>query len=129
MEIEKSSVINSDIIKTIADLIGPDTSYLYSFTSSFETNIQNIECDVPEDVIINAKNIIALKILREQRNNKLRDSDIYTLPDFPHKSEEIKQLWLNYRQNLRDLPSTYQNVTIDTSTGELVDVIWPSPPQ
>jgi hypothetical protein len=100
----------------------------YSFTSSFETNIQNIECDVSEDIITNAKNIIALKILREQRNNKLRDSDIYTLSDFPHKSEEIKQLWLTYRKNLRDLPSTYSSVTIDTSTGELIDVIWPPPP-
>jgi len=129
MEIEKSSVINSDIIKTIADLIGDDTSYLYSFTSSFETNIQNIECDVPEDVITNAKNIIALKILREQRNIKLRESDIYTLSDFPHNSEEIKQKWIQYRKNLRDLPSTYSSVTIDTSTGELLDVIWPDPPQ
>lgn len=129
MEIEKSSVINSDIIKTIADLIGDDTSYLYSFTSSFETNIQNIECDVPEDVITNAKNIIALKILREQRNIKLKETDIYTLSDFPHNSEEIKQEWIHYRKNLRDLPSTYSSVTIDTSTGELLNVIWPDPPQ
>ena len=70
----------------------------------------------------------ALKKLREQRDEKLKQTDQYSLPDFPHKSEEVKQAWLTYRQALRDLPANSPNVSIDLNTGELIGVTWPVPP-
>ena len=70
----------------------------------------------------------ALKKLREQRDEKLKQTDQYSLPDFPHKSEEVKQAWLTYRQALRDLPANSPNVSIDLNTGELIGITWPVPP-
>ena len=70
----------------------------------------------------------ALKKLRENRDEKLKQTDQYSLPDFPHKSEEVKQAWLTYRQALRDLPANSPNVSIDSNTGELIGITWPVPP-
>ena len=66
--------------------------------------------------------------LRIVRDKKLKDTDQYGLPDFPHKSEEVKQAWLTYRQALRDLPANSPDVSIDLNTGELISVNWPVPP-
>ena len=66
--------------------------------------------------------------LRQMRNKKLRNTDQYTLPDFPHDSDEIRQAWLNYRQELRDLPANSPDAQIDLETGELTGVVWPTEP-
>ena len=71
---------------------------------------------------------IALNFLRENRDEKLKQTDQYSLPDFPHKSEEVKQAWLTYRQELRDLPVNSPDISIDLNTGELIGVTWPVPP-
>ena len=42
----------------------------------------------------------------ETRDKLLAETDRYATMDFPHKSEELKQAWLDYRQALRDLPDT-----------------------
>ena len=48
-----------------------------------------------------------MNLLREERDKKLLETDKYTsIPDWPHASEEVKQAWITYRQELRDLPST-----------------------
>ena len=44
----------------------------------------------------------SLKVIR---NKLLDNSDKYTIPDWPHSTQEVKQEWVKYRQNLRDLPS------------------------
>lgn len=62
------------------------------------------------------------------RNRKLRNTDQYTLPDYPHNSDEIRQVWLTYRQELRDLPANSPDVSIDPETGELVGIVWPKNP-
>lgn len=68
----------------------------------------------------------AVDLLREYRNILLNLTDKYVLPDFPHSSDEIKQSWINYRQNLRDLPSTQSpNFNID---GNLIGITWPIDP-
>lgn len=41
--------------------------------------------------------------IRYHRDNKLRATDVYMLPDFPI-SEEQKAELLEYRQALRDMP-------------------------
>ena len=68
-----------------------------------------------------------MKILREERDNKLLETDKYTsIPDWPHASEEVKQAWVTYRQALRDLPTT-TTPQLD-SNGQLTNVTWPTPP-
>jgi hypothetical protein len=42
----------------------------------------------------------------EERDKLLQDSDKYVLPDYPHKTEEDRQKWVEYRNQLRDLTRT-----------------------
>ena len=70
----------------------------------------------------------ALNKLREQRNDKLKQTDPYVLPDYPHVSDEIRQAWLDYRQQLRDLPANSPDAQLDLETGKLVNVEWPTEP-
>ena len=69
----------------------------------------------------------AVDLLRKHRNILLELSDKYVLPDFPHDSDEIKQAWVTYRQNLRDLPSN--STPSFNSNGVLTGVTWPTDPE
>lgn len=62
----------------------------------------------------------AMKLLREERDKKLAESDVEVLPDRT-PSEEI----LAYRQSLRDLPSV-ASPTLDDEGNLVVD--WPVKP-
>ena len=64
--------------------------------------------------------------LREKKKNKLKESDIYGLSDFPFANDTIKQAWITYRQALRDLPST-ATPQLDENR-QLTGVTWPTPP-
>jgi hypothetical protein len=66
------------------------------------------------------KNKLALKNLRRKRNFLIKDSDVYSLPDYPHPTPEARQAWLDYRQALRDLPETIENPATP---------VWPTPPE
>lgn len=57
---------------------------------------------------------------REQRDQLLKDSDWTQISDYALVSEEEKVLWAEYRQALRDLPTTYPNSE---------DIVWPSKPE
>ena len=70
----------------------------------------------------------ALKKLREQRDEKLKQTDQYGLADYPFRSDEHKQAWQDYRQQLRDLPANSPEAQIDLETGELTGVVWPTKP-
>lgn len=70
----------------------------------------------------------ALDEVRRQRNVKLQDTDHYFVGDYLHSSEDTKVAWCVYRQALRDLPANSPDATIDIETGELIGVIWPTPP-
>ena len=50
--------------------------------------------------------------MREERNRLLAKCDYTALPDYPHR-----ELWLEYRQKLRDFPSIW-----------LPDMPFPEPP-
>lgn len=41
--------------------------------------------------------------VRAERDRRLRASDPAVLPDYPHPDDASKQVWLDYRQALRDL--------------------------
>jgi hypothetical protein len=43
-----------------------------------------------------------LNLFRVERDKLLKESDMYAIQDFPHKTPEIKEAWFNYRQALRD---------------------------
>ena len=47
-------------------------------------------------------NDLQIDEMREQRNHLLRECDHCALPDFPSR-----ELWLTYRQELRDFPSIW----------------------
>lgn len=53
----------------------------------------------------NLNELKAYSILRSERNSLLSQCDWTQLPDAP-LSNEKKQKWANYRQELRDLPQT-----------------------
>ena len=57
-----------------------------------------------------------LKNLREDRNNRLAETDWMSLPDAPTMSDA----WKKYRQDLRDITKTYKSPD---------DVKWPTKPE
>ena len=81
------------------------------------------ECEAAWEEILNEA---PMNKLREERDNKLLETDKYSITDWPHASEEVKQAWITYRQELRDLPATAAP-QLDEN-GELTNVTWPTPP-
>ena len=62
-----------------------------------------------------------LQYLRDKRNARLKTSDWTQMPDSP-LTDNKKQEWATYRQQLRDLPSLY------TDDDDIADIIFPSKP-
>ena len=58
-------------------------------------------------------------LMRGERDALLRASDHTQVPDYPI-SAELRAAWALYRQQLRDLPATIENID---------QVIWPTPPE
>jgi hypothetical protein len=84
-----------------------------------------------EDKIKELKLLEPLKRLREERDKKLLETDKYSITDWPHPTEEIKQAWITYRQQLRDLPTntdSIKDMELD-EYDELIGVVWPTPPE
>jgi hypothetical protein len=75
------------------------------------------------NVIINYP-MIRLKCIRR---GKLKDTDYLVSADYTHLSDEEKQQWLKYRQELRDLPSI-SNPQLNNNC-LLINVTWPIPPK
>jgi hypothetical protein len=71
-------------------------------------------------------NVEAIKKMREERNALLDQSDKYVIIDYPHRLELDIQNWVDYRQALRNLPTTARP-TLDED-GKLKDVVWPTVP-
>lgn len=65
-----------------------------------------------------------MKKLREERNERLSQTDKYFIYDWPHKNDERNE-WLLYREQLRNLPSI-SNPQLEN--GILTNVNWPVPP-
>lgn len=81
------------------------------------------ECEAAWQEILNEA---PMKKLRHERNIKLLETDKYSIIDWPHPSEEVKQAWITYRQALRDLPSN-STPSFDEN-GQLTGVTWPTSP-
>ena len=61
-----------------------------------------------------------LKELRQERNKRLTQTDMYATLDYPHSNLAVQQTWFDYRQALRDLP---------TATEDPANPVWPVPPE
>ena len=77
----------------------------------------------PTEDEVNAKltelnNALPMKLLREERDRRIRKSDWMGNSDSPTMSDA----WKTYRQELRDLPSKYNNSTV------LGTITWPTEP-
>tara|TARA_B100001564_G_C20285854_1_gene510271 strand:- start:170 stop:526 length:357 start_codon:yes stop_codon:yes gene_type:complete len=81
----------------------------------------------PSEEEINAKitelqNAYPMKLLREERNRRLQETDWRFRTDLSPSQE-----WINYSQSLRDLPST-ASPKLDEQ-GNLINVTWPTKPE
>jgi len=79
-----------------------------------------------QEKIIELEAELQMKHLRFKRDKLLKESDVYSLQDFPHSNEATKEAWLSYRQALRDLPAN-STPELDEN-GQLTNVSWPTPP-
>ena len=67
-----------------------------------------------------------LRLLRLERNRLLQETDWIATIDYPG-SPQVQNLWLDYRQALRDLPATAEPQLDEF--GNLINVEWPTPPE
>ena len=65
---------------------------------------------------------VPMRLLREERNQRLSETDWWVLPDRTASQEQK-----DYRQALRDLPSTAEP-QLDEQ-GNLINVTWPTKPE
>jgi hypothetical protein len=70
----------------------------------------------------------AVRQFRVWRDQLLRESDVYALPDFPHKTDQSRTAWMEYRAQLRDLtllssPKLNHELELD-----MLSVRWPVRP-
>ena len=104
---------NISIMKN-AQRVGIDTSLL---TIPTETEINNkiAELDAAEP----------MKLLREERDKRLLETDWTQNPDVP---DATKTKWQAYRQALRDLPATADPKLTSNYNLDLTSVTWPTKP-
>ena len=108
---------------SIFSIDGNDYSTLVWSTNNSTTKPTESEILTKNTEMINT---MAYDLLRIERDELLIESDKYSLPDYPHANDTIRNGWLTYRQELRDITS--QTPTIDAVTGEITGVTWPTPP-
>ena len=68
------------------------------------------------------ENLEAIRIMREERNRLLQETDWRFRSDLTPSQE-----WIDYSQALRDLPSTASPELNDN--GQLTNVTWPTKPE
>jgi hypothetical protein len=102
---------------------------IYSIEPYYQYMIDSIDKEkqlLAEDKNQNFLNFIenAEQFVRSRRNSLLNSSDWTQMPDSP-LSEDKKNEWKLYRQNLRDLPEKISDfmLYIEDTT------LWPEPPQ
>ena len=117
--LEKSRLIEQ-IIKGL-DIVPP--SYEWELTWESIKFPEGYEKPPKEEFEAKLQELIdaqPLKELRTKRNTLLAKTDYVATIDYPHPTPEKKQEWLDYRQALRDLPST---------TEDPANPVWPVPPE
>jgi hypothetical protein len=101
----------------------------YEYDAYIWDSSNNVELPTKEDLdekwqIAKRETHVWKEVIAE-RNIRLRDSDHYVLPDYPHASDADRQAWVNYRQALRDLTTTAEPTVTEENK---VFVEWPAKP-
>ena len=91
---------------------------------AFDSNNKLIEIDenLVANKILELRNAEPMRLLREERNRRLMETDWMANSDVTMTDE-----WRTYRQALRDLPST-ASPELDEQ-GNLTNVTWPTKPE
>lgn len=103
----------------------PGTQYISDYTYELQPDVVTatpvISNRPPEQIItFEQRKAEFMYRLREERNYKLSATD-WTRLDDVNLTTEQKETWATYRQQLRDLPQTYEsNNVIDIN-----QVVWP----
>jgi hypothetical protein len=114
--------MSSLVYKIITEVYTPPPGFSYGSTWESIEYPEGYEKPPKEEFEAKLQELIdaqPLKELRTKRNTLLDQSDKYIVADYPHPSPEARQAWLDYRQALRDLPST---------TEDPVNPVWPTAP-
>ena len=80
-----------------------------------EINDKISELDSPEP----------MRLLREERTNRLKECDWTQFPDVP---DATRTAWQTYRQQLRDLPASASPKLNEFYELDLTSVTWPTEP-
>ena len=100
-----------------------DFTTLLWLSDSEKPTLAQVTSKINELDLIEAK-----RLLRIKRNSLLQETDVRSLPDFPHKTTQEREAWLAYRQQLRDMLIT-ANPTLDTNHElKVTSVQWPIKP-
>jgi len=90
------------VVKEVADDLDIETK-TYTLVNN-EIVVKDLELPTTHDI----------DMLRHERNEKLKETDLWGLQDFPATADQLK-----YRQDLRDITKTYTSLS---------DVVWPTKP-
>lgn len=71
--------------------------------------------EITEDNAPDPSMLTKMYMLRDERDRRLRETDHWAFQDTPDMTEDQK----TYRQALRDITKTYDNIAT---------VVWPTPP-
>ena len=106
----------------------PNASFIIE-NETYETIIwrsEDIVIPAKKEVMVEVerlKNLQPMLLLRLERNKRLTETDWRATVDYPKTD---KQLWLDYRQALRDLPETAEP---KLENEMLTNVTWPEVPE
>ena len=116
------------LYREAVDLLVNKQNALYQVVDNQIVEWYETELEQPSQEEIQAKiqelqNAEPMRLLREERNRRLAETDWKDLPSYPGTDQEE---WRTYRQALRDLPST-ASPQIDEQNN-LTNVTWPTKP-
>ena len=117
------------LYREAVDLLVNKQNALYQVVDNQIVEWYETELEQPSESDINGKitglrNAEPMRLLREERNRRLAETDWKDLPSYPGTDQEE---WRTYRQALRDLPSS-SSPQLD-EFGQLTNVTWPTKPE
>lgn len=116
------------LYREAVDLLVNKQNALFQVVDNHIVEWYETELEQPnqEEILLKYEELQAaepLRLMREERNNKLSKTDWRATVDYPGTDQEA---WLTYRQALRDLPATAEP-ELDEN-GMLTNVTWPEEP-
>jgi hypothetical protein len=125
--------ITTEVAKIIYPILGDDIKYVDDIPDHSNLILPNNTERVGGHTWETEENKYMLEnpihMLRIVRNSVLGKTDKYVIQDWPHKTEEDRQAWLDYRQALRDITKQdLSNLKLSLTGSEISGVTWPTPP-